>query len=184
MPLLPFFQKQAPPEPTILSMTGVRLGQHVLAVAERDRSIVQHLGARAGLSGRLLAFGADAAGAARLEAHVQAQGVLIDSAVLALPLPADADAFDVAVVDDRHARPVDGRALLTDVHRVLRPGGRVIVLRPAGGRLLQGLLGRQPTPPDVSPVLETLTTAGFHNPRLLGVRDGTAFIEGTVRVGT
>ena len=181
MPLLPFFRKQAPQEPTILSMTGVRLGQRLLIVAERDASIPIHLGAKVGLTGRVLAFGADEAGAARLASTVQAQGVLIDAAALALPLPAADASFDVAVLDERHERGANASALLVDVRRVLRPGGRLVVLRRAGGRWTQGLFGRQPEMPDVTPLIEALAAAGFHNPRPIGVRDGSAFVEAMVK---
>jgi SAM-dependent methyltransferase len=183
MPMLPFFRKQPRQEPMIVAMTGVRLGQRLLIVAERDPSIPQELGAKVGLTGRILALGADESGASRLESHAQRNGVLIETAVLALPLPAEDDGFDAAIVDERHAR--DGRfslaALVADLHRVLRPGGRVIVLRPAGGRWFEGLFGWQPEAPDVSPVVQALSAAGFHNPRAVGARQGVAFVEAYVK---
>jgi SAM-dependent methyltransferase len=179
MPMLPFFRKQPPQDPTIVAMTGVRLGQRVLIVAEHEPSIAQHLGARVGLTGRILALGADAAGAARLESHAQRQGVLIDTGVTMLPLPAENGSFDAALVDDRREREAGLRtdALLHDVLRILRPGGRVIVLRRGTGRWTAGLFGRQPDPPDVSPVTQALSAAGFHNPRFVGQREGMAFVE-------
>jgi SAM-dependent methyltransferase len=183
MPMLPFFRKQPPQDPMIVAMTGVRLGQRLLIIAERDPSIPQELGAKVGLTGRILALAADESGASRLAARVLRHGVLIDTAAIALPLPTEDDGFDAAIVDERHARDerLSLAALLPELLRAVRPGGRVLVLRPAGRRWLEGLFGWQPEPPDVTPVVQALSAAGFHNPRPVGTRSGVAFVEAYVK---
>ncbi len=68
-------------------------------------------------------------------------------------------------------------AIATEAVRILKPGGRVLVISalPASG--LAAVLGRGPTGPafDATPALEA---GGCRFVRLLGEREGLRFVEG------
>jgi SAM-dependent methyltransferase len=104
-------------------------------------------------------------------------GALVDLRVTPLQsLPFDADAFDVVVVHgmrglvttlDEGARA----AMLREAHRVLRVGGRVILIEPGPGGGLFGAKGANTDP-------AALGTAGFKATRVLAQREGYTFTEG------
>jgi ubiquinone/menaquinone biosynthesis C-methylase UbiE len=99
-------------------------------------------------------------------------------------LPYDDGSFDVVVVRDVFMTlPSQARALVASgLHRVLRPGGRVVVIEaaPRGG-LVGALLNRQQGDPDYAPsggAIGTLTRAGFAAVRQLAEHEGNVFVEG------
>jgi hypothetical protein len=169
-------RKTRPDDPLIVSMSGVRLGQQVLAIVGRDRRLFFDVAARVGLTGRAFGLAADASDAAALGEEAIRHGVAADAGTLDTPWTIAADSIDVAVIDDRDARTPSTAALLPQVKSVLRPGGRVIVVLAAEGGTVARLLGRQ-RPPDVSGLLDALQGAGFGAGRLVAVRDGLAFVE-------
>ncbi len=169
-------RKTQPDDPLVVSMSGVRLGNQVLAIVGRDRQLFFDLAARVGLTGRAFGIATDASAAAALAEDALRHGVAADTGALETPWPVAPDSVDVAVIDDRDAKPIAISALLPRVKSVLRPGGRAIVVRSAEGGLVARLTGRQAAP-DVSALLEELREAGFGAGRLVAVRDGLAFVE-------
>jgi ubiquinone/menaquinone biosynthesis C-methylase UbiE len=102
-------------------------------------------------------------------------------------MPFDASSFDVAIIAGPvgviETLPPDTRAQwLTEVHRVLRAGGRLIVIERYGHRRLLGLL---PPGDDTSATGHAtegaLQAAGFRPVRTLGRRQGLMFVEGLKR---
>ena len=171
-------RKTAPQDPLIVSVAGVRLGQRVLAIAGADLGPVWELAAKVGLTGRALVLVADDNAVARATEQSTRRGVLVDVAVLTVPLPIPEEQFDVVLLDDRTSRTkaADRDALLSHIVRALRPGGRVIVMVAAPGSLLTRWLGSE-QPPDVGPLLEGLRLAGFRAGRLVAARQGVGFVE-------
>lgn len=148
----------------IAQMVGTRLGDRVLVVGGGDGRLVAAVGQPTGLTGRVTAVEADAVVANKVELAATSAGVLVE--VLTTPfdhLPFEDAAFDVAVVPMPPS--VDGLgSLLTDVWRVVRSGGRAMVI------------ARSAVPP-TDQVLAALKLAGFRAGRLLSHRDGLAFYE-------
>lgn len=148
----------------VAQMVGTRLGDRVLVIGGGDGKIVAAVGAPTGLTGRVTAVEADAATANKVELAATADGVLVEVETAAFDrLPFEDAAFDVAVLP----MPATSEALgvaLTDAWRVVRTGGRAMVVATAG------------IPPSAA-VLDTLGKAGFRAARLLGEREGLAFYE-------
>jgi len=125
----------------------------------------------------------DDAAAARAQKGAADSGVLVEVDV-APPtrLPLDNDAFDVAVIDDTGGllstmRAEDRVATVREAIRILRPGGRVIVIGvvPRGG--LGALFSRAQNEPSLDPA-PALQADGFKSVRTLAEREGLRFTEG------
>lgn len=168
----------------ITGMTGVKMGDRMLQVGCSDGGALAAVAAKVGLSGRALAVVPDIATAVRVQKGAQRQGVLVDVEV-AVPttLPADAADFDLVVLDDatRQFASLDGAtqtAIVQEAVRVLKPGGRILVISALPAEGLAALLGRGASGPayDAAPTLEA---GGCRFVRLLGEREGLRFVEGT-----
>jgi SAM-dependent methyltransferase len=173
------FRKAPPQDPLIVSMSGARLGQRMLVVPGSDLQVLIDVAAKVGLTGRAFALVPDPGALPRVQERTVQQGVLVDAEPLTVPFPLPDASFDVAIVDDRVMRPAarSTDALLPELARVIRPGGRLLVLVPAPSSPLAGLFGSEASAPDVSGLIRTLGAGGFTAGRLLGVRQGTAFVE-------
>ena len=142
--------------------------------------------AKVGLSGRAAAAVPDADAVARLDRAAAGAGVLVDADV-ADPrrLPYSDGDFDLAVLDDTGALVErlgedDRGAVARELGRILRPGGRVVVVgggEPAG---LHKLLSKSPASPLVvsGAVTALLGANGFGIVRTLAEREGLVFVEG------
>src|SRR5262249_56989897 len=113
-------------------------------------------------------------------------GVLIDVEI-APPsrLPHDNDAFDLVVADDTGglfgAMRTEARAAaVREMIRVLRPGGRVVMIGAAPRAGLGAILSRgHNVPPFVSSgeAVAALEADGFRSARIIGEREGLAVVE-------
>jgi ubiquinone/menaquinone biosynthesis C-methylase UbiE len=171
------------PHMLVVGMTGVRLGERFAQIGCAHGGRLAAVAKKVGLSGRAVAFVPDDASAARAQKGAAQGGVLVEiETAPATRLPADDAAFDLVVVDDTAGllggMPTGDRAAtIGEVLRLLRPGGRAIVIgnAPRGG--LGRLLARAPANPpfDAAPVLQA---NGFKSVRHLAERDGLVFVEG------
>ncbi len=144
-------------------MAGVKLGDRVLAVGVRDPALIAVLAVKAGLTGTACAVDADEAAVKKAAASIERDGALAE--VTRAPWgmwPYDADSFDVAVIRDLlPTLTSDSRSrCVSEVLRVLRPGGRAIVIEGA----------KRGT--------KALKDAGFAAVRVLAEIDGTSYAEG------
>jgi ubiquinone/menaquinone biosynthesis C-methylase UbiE len=148
----------------IAQMVGTRLGDRVLILGGGDGRLVAAVGGPTGLTGRVTAVEPDAAVANHVELAATAAGVLVEVESAGFErLPYEDAAFDVAVVPmPATLEAVD--AALIDAWRVVRAGGRAMVVATAGA-------------PGSADVIAALGRAGFRAARLLGERDGLAFYE-------
>jgi len=172
-------------EPLPVSMSGVGRGERVLQVGVDDPAIAGAIAARPGLNGQAVVVAFDDASAERVRGAVAEAGALVDVTVHAPgSLPFEDGSFDAAVVHNRRnwlgaPDPTAGRRAAAECLRVLRAGGRVVVLdtgTPTG--LLTRLRGGNPAGSGDS-TERVLQTAGFRAIRVLADRDGYRFVEGT-----
>lgn len=181
------FLKRQDPYLLVTSMTGVKLGDRLLQVGCAHGGRLGAVAAKVGLSGRAVAIAPDEAAAERARKGAAAAGVLVEVEVApATRLPLEADQFDLAVVDDTGGllgtmRPDDRVASIRELARVLRPGGRVMVVGAAARGGLGALFARTAGGPPFAAsgdALEALEADGFKSVRLLAEREGLVFVEG------
>jgi ubiquinone/menaquinone biosynthesis C-methylase UbiE len=181
------FLKKSDPYLLIVGMTGVKMGDRFLQVGCAHGGRMAAVAAKVGLSGRAAVVAPDESSAARARKAAEDAGVLVDVEVAPparLPL-ADGE-FDLTVVDDTGGafgtlRAEDRVAAVRELVRVLRPGGRVLIVgaSPRGG--LGAVLSRtQNGPPFVASgdAVKALEADGFKSVRTLAEREGLVFVEG------
>ncbi len=178
-----FLRKTKAREPLPVTMSGVRMGERLLQVGVDDPTLAAALAAKVGLSGSAAIAVADDIAAARASSAISKSGALVDlttSALEALPYP-DAS-FDVVIVHGLRT-PIGEIAsgvttgALEQCRRVLRPGGRIVVITPGPKTGLSALLTSSAAPPqDSAP--EVLGSAGFRPVRVVGELEGLRFTEG------
>jgi ubiquinone/menaquinone biosynthesis C-methylase UbiE len=180
--MIPFRRRREKPHALFAGMTGVKLGDRVAQLGCAHGGRLAAIAAQVGLSGHAIAIVPDEASAARARKGGADAGVLVEVEI-APPtrLPPVDGSFDVVVIDDTGGffatlRPEDRTATVREVVRILRPGGRVMVIgaAPRGG--LAGLFTRTPSGPlfDAEPSLQA---DGFRSVRRLAEREGLRFVE-------
>jgi ubiquinone/menaquinone biosynthesis C-methylase UbiE len=167
-------------EPLSVSMAGAKLGDRVLIVGCSDPSLIAALAGKAGLTGRTCAVDESADAANKAGAFALREGVLAETSGATLTaLEFETGTFDLVVVRDVLGRGQQSPdAIVAEAARVLRPGGRCLVIDTIARSSLAGILGGQPTTADhaVDPVA-VLTSQGFAAARVLAERDGLRFAE-------
>jgi ubiquinone/menaquinone biosynthesis C-methylase UbiE len=162
--------RRSPGEPLALTMTGIKLGDRFLSIGVRDPTLVAALATKAGLTGRACAVEADPARASAAAGAIEREGALVE--VTHAPnfsLAFDAGSFDVAVIRDLFSAmsPDQKTRIATDTLRVLRGGGRVIVVE-----------STKRTRIDAATLTAPLTAAGFAAVRVLAEAEHMIFVEG------
>lgn len=177
------FRRKSDPFMLLVGMTGVKMGDRLLQIGCADGAALAAVASKVGLSGRAVAVVTDEAGATRVRKGATRQGVLVD-AEIAPPtrLPVEDAGFDLVIIDDTAGQFAGMNAAtqadtVREALRVLKPGGRALVLSAMPATGLSALLGRGPTGPafDATPALEG---GGFRFVRLLAEREGLRFVEG------
>jgi len=183
---MPLFRQGRGPYALPIAMSGIKLGERFLYVGSGRPAMFAALAAKVGLTGRAAGVGRGEEAAGALQRAAVRAGVLVEVADRAAgPLPYDADSFDVAVVDSTDGalgalRPDDRAQQLVELARMIRPGGRLLVVE-ATRRFVARLLGSDPTDPDYrrsGGAVPALVAAGFRPVRLLAERAGFRFTEG------
>jgi SAM-dependent methyltransferase len=181
------YLKRNDPHSLVVGMTGVKMGDRVVQVGCEHGGRLGAVAGKVGLSGRALAVVPDEPSAERARKGAANAGALVDVEI-APPtrLPIEAAEFDLAVVDDTAgllgARQPDERvASIRELLRVLRPGGRVMLIgaAPRGG--LGALLSRAPSGPPFAfsgDATKAFQADGFKSVRTLAEREGLVFVEG------
>ena len=156
-------------DPLAVTMSGVKLADRLLVLGGSDTALIGALAGKAGLTGRTVVVDASPAVTSASATAVERDGHLIESFTAPWSmLPFDPHAFDVVVVRDvlNALSPEERLRCAQEVHRVLRPGGRAVVIEGKTQSLLGGLLGATP-PVD-------LKTAGAEAPATFSTRQVSA----------
>jgi ubiquinone/menaquinone biosynthesis C-methylase UbiE len=180
---MPWFRKSTL-DPLAVTMPGIKLGDRLLVVGGGDAALTAALAGKAGLTGRACVVDASAETTARVAAAVERHGILIESFTAPWTmLPFDPGAFD-AVIIRNVLKELDETARLRavgEVLRVLRPGGRAVVIEDTGRGGLASLWRGDPADPRYvrsGGATHVLEAAGFRGVRTLAEREGQLFVEG------
>jgi ubiquinone/menaquinone biosynthesis C-methylase UbiE len=174
-------------EPLAIAMSGVRMGERLLQIGMDTSVVTGLLAAKPGLSGESAMVVADDAGAVNAKRAAENAGALVNIRVHALDaLPFDRHAFDLVVVHNRAGQLAnlgDTRTrTLQECRRVIRPGGRIIVIDKGTPSGLAAIFRFRKDPEARALTVKALEAAGFRSVRPLGDRDGYSFVEG-IKVG-
>lgn len=167
------------PHDLAVSMIGVKLGDRLLQIGCGDGGLLAALASKTGLTGHAAAIDPSPEAVARATRTAEREGVLVEiTAAPVAPLPFGDASSDVVVMLDalRPLTPEERTSLLAETSRVLRPGGRAVVVEPAPRGGLAGLLASRPDP--MYSAEEWLRSAGLRAVRVLAERDGQKFVEG------
>jgi ubiquinone/menaquinone biosynthesis C-methylase UbiE len=176
------FKRRDDPHALVVGMTGVKLGDRVIQVGCPHGGRLAAVAAKVGLSGQAIAVVPDEASAARARKGAEQAGVLVELEIAApVRLPVESDAFDLAVIDDTagllsNMSADDRAATFRETLRVLRPGGRAMVIGAGRRTGLGSLLNQGPNGPTFDPA-PSLLDSGFKPPRTLAEREGLIFVE-------
>ena len=181
------FARRSDPHLLAVSMTGVKMGDRVAFVGCAHGGRLAAMAARVGLSGRAVAIVPDGQASELARKGAEHAGVLVEIDVASPTiLPIEDASVDLAVVDDTGGllglmRAEQRAESVRELVRILRPGGRVIVLGTTPRAGLGGLFGRAPSGPSFAAsgqANKALEAGGFGIVRTLAEREGLVFIEG------
>ena len=164
------FRKSPVGEPLAVAMAGLKLGDRFLAIGIRDTKLIAALAIKAGLTGRACAVDADPARTGTAAAAIEREGGLAEVAQAPWhALPYEAASFDVAVARDLFSTldPDEKHRCAAEALRVLRPGGRIIVIERT-----------KRTRIDPDALTMSIGKAGFAAARVLAQTEGMMFVEG------
>ena len=164
-------------------MAGLKLGSRVLQLDGGDGELIAAMAGVVGLSGYACAVVQEDGQVAAFERAAARAGVLVEVKVARLAsLPYEAQSFDVVVIKDILGRlPQNDRVFsLQEAHRVLRSGGRCLVIEQALRGGLGALFSRRSLDSlyAAGGARAALAAEGFAGTRILADRDGYRFTEG------
>jgi ubiquinone/menaquinone biosynthesis C-methylase UbiE len=179
-------------DPLGVSMTSVKLGNRLLVVGCGDPALIAALAAKAGLTGHACAVDESAERATQAGLVALREGVLLETKSAPLnALPFEAESFDLVVIRDVFSGDRDARAtaVLHEAQRVVRSGGRCMVINTSAARPARGLAGifggrgrdHSEESAEAAALVSAVKAAGFLAVRTLAEREGLIFVEGSNR---
>jgi len=171
-------------EPLAVAMSGVRMGERVLQIGMDTPEVTAVLAAKPGLSGESSMVVPNDATAVSARRAAEKAGALVNIRVHDLEnLPYDPQSFDLVVVHNRSGQfaslnEAQRSRALQECRRVLRSGGRIVVIDQGTPTGLTAIFKSRKDPESAAVTVRELGTAGFRSVRPLGDRDGYSFVEG------
>jgi ubiquinone/menaquinone biosynthesis C-methylase UbiE len=168
------------PHQTALAMIGAKPGQQILVLGARDGGLAAAIAGVTGLNGRTVVIDPSAESEARVDSAAAEAGVLVEFAQESLlRLSSATDLFDVVVLNQTLGEPgVDRAALVNEAARVIRPGGRLIVIEGEAASGIRSLFQRPPQRAFTGTAAkDLLTAAGLRGSRILAETGGVTFVE-------
>jgi SAM-dependent methyltransferase len=176
-----FFRPAASPHQTSLAMIGAKAGSTVIVVGASEPALAAEVALVTGLNGRTLVVVPDRASQTAIDTAAANAGALVDvETAPATALPGAGGTFDIAVLlDAGHASDRD--RIVREAARVIRPGGRVVIIEGKKSGGLRKLLGGSATSAVTGgdDITAALARAGLRGARLLGSADGISYFEAT-----
>jgi SAM-dependent methyltransferase len=180
--LFDFLRRRGDPYALVVGMTGVKMGDRVAQLGCAHGGRLAAIAKPVGLSGYAVAIVPDEASFSRAQRGAAQGGVLAEIQKAPLTrVPLADESFDLVVIDDTDGTfgalsEVDRTSVVREALRILRPGGRAMVIGsgPASGiaRLFRSGGGL------AFDVASTLQSSGFKSVRTLAEREGLTFVEG------
>ena len=167
-----------------VSIAGLRPGDKVLQIGDRDPRLIAYLAAQAGLNGQASALVVDDEAAKSIKAAAKKQGALVEVKVAPLKTPPFAEGwFDVVVIPYLIGtmRPHERVGTLQSARHVLRIGGRCLIMETAQRGGLGALFSGRSLDPHYRAhggAEAAMQAEGFKPVRILAERDGLLFAEG------
>ncbi len=175
--MLNWFRKGLPPYQAAIAMVGVKSGDQVVVVGAADAELAAQIAVVTGLNGQTLVV--DRADAQpRVEAAARRAGALVEfEAASAAALPVPPDSTDVLVIAvGLGSLAVEERQLaMQEAMRVLKPGGRTIVVE--GGKAARAAAASGTAAVDADAILALLAGVGGKAVRTLATVDGLTYYE-------
>ena len=181
---MPIFRKFKRQTDLRVSLAGLRLGDKVIQIGNRDPRLIARLAGQVGLNGQASALVADDEDARTIASAAEKLGVLVDVKVAPLRTPPFAEGwFDVVVVPNLIGtmRPHERVGTLQSARQVLRVGGRCLIIEAAQRGGLGALFSSRSLDPHYRAqggAETSLRAEGFKPVRTLAERDGLLFVEG------
>ena len=165
-----------------VSMAGIKRGDRLLVVGCADPMLIAQLAVKTGLTGHAFAVDEDAQAVTVAAQTALREGALMETATVKWgTLPLEPESFDVVMIRDvlPHLTSDARGTCLSEVQRVLRAGGRCLVIDGKGRQRVatarSGPAADDYAAPD-GPV-HVLLAQGFKAARMLAEREGLLFAE-------
>jgi len=176
---------QTAPRELLLAMTGVGLGERLLVIGQSEPSLLAILATKVGLTGRACGVDRSPVQLEKARRWAEREGVLVELERLEGDhWPYEEDAFDIIAIRPRGEWAAEDalRPAIDAARRLLRDGGRCVVITDSAPSGLSRLAGRSPGPSPAA-LLKWFGEAGFRGTRLLAEREGLGFVEAIWRSG-
>jgi ubiquinone/menaquinone biosynthesis C-methylase UbiE len=174
--------RQSALDPLAVSMAGAKLGDRLLVVGCSDPLMIAALAAKAGLSGRACAVDESEKLAMEAARVALKEGVLIETSTDSPNATGfDSESFDLVVLRNVGTRdPLSRAPVVKEAWRLLRPGGRCMLIDTLSGGGVASIFGgetRRPSEGSAAEAMDVLKGQGFAAVRTLAEREGLRFIE-------